>query len=70
VIKGASGLQFGGDAVGGLVVIEPIAVKGTRCLANYSEFSIQWQRWFQLSLHKGNNKGWSWNALGNIQVFR
>jgi iron complex outermembrane receptor protein len=32
VIKGASGLQFGGDAVV-LVVIEPIAVKGTRCLA-------------------------------------
>jgi hypothetical protein len=45
VIKGASGLQFGGDAVGGLVVIEPIAVKGTRCLANYSEFSIN--GWFR-----------------------
>jgi iron complex outermembrane receptor protein len=26
VIKGASGLQFGGDAVGGLI-IEPVSVK-------------------------------------------
>jgi outer membrane receptor protein involved in Fe transport len=27
VIKGASSLQYGGDAVGGLVIIEPISVK-------------------------------------------
>jgi iron complex outermembrane receptor protein len=27
VIKGASGLQFGGDAVGGLIIIEPVSVK-------------------------------------------
>lgn len=27
VIKGASGLQFGGDAVGGLIVVEPLVVK-------------------------------------------
>lgn len=27
VIKGASGLQYGGDAVGGLIIIEPLMVK-------------------------------------------
>jgi hypothetical protein len=27
IIKGASGLQFGGDAVGGLIIIEPVSVK-------------------------------------------
>ena len=29
VIKGASGLQYGGDAVGGLVILEPIQVRKT-----------------------------------------
>jgi iron complex outermembrane receptor protein len=28
VIKGASGLQYGGDAVGGLIVVEPLMVRG------------------------------------------
>jgi iron complex outermembrane receptor protein len=28
VIKGASGLQYGGDAVGGLIVVEPLLVRG------------------------------------------
>ena len=27
VIKGASGLQYGGDTIGGLVIIEPVIVK-------------------------------------------
>jgi iron complex outermembrane receptor protein len=69
VIKGASGLQFGGDAVGGLVVIEPISVKrdtlfGKTILnlaSNGRGGSIS------SSLHKGNEKGWSWNALGTFK---
>jgi iron complex outermembrane receptor protein len=70
VIKGASGLQYGGDAVGGLVVIEPISVKGHAVWQNHSEFGVQWQRRFLLVLYKGNDNGWSWNALGTSQVFR
>jgi iron complex outermembrane receptor protein len=69
VIKGASGLQFGGDAVGGLVVIEPISVKkdtlfGKTILnlaSNGRGGSVS------SSLHKGNDKDWSWNALGTFK---
>jgi len=69
VIKGASGLQYGGDAVGGLIVIEPISVKrdtlfGKTILnlaSNGRGGSIS------SSLHKGNDKGWSWNALGTFK---
>ena len=69
VIKGASGLQYGGDAVGGLVIIEPISVKrdtlfGKTILnlaSNGRGGSIS------SSLHKGNDNGWSWNALGTFK---
>ena len=69
VIKGASGLQYGGDAVGGLVIIEPVLVKkdtlfGKTILnlaSNGRGGSIS------SSLHKGNDKGWSWNALGTFK---
>ena len=69
VIKGASGLQYGGDAVGGLVVIEPISVKkdtlfGKTILnlaSNGRGGSVS------TSLHKGNDEGWSWNALGTFK---
>ena len=69
VIKGASGLHYGGDAVGGLVVIEPISVKrdtlfGKTILnlaSNGRGGSVS------SSLHKGNDKGWSWNALGTFK---
>ena len=69
VIKGASGLQYGGDAVGGLVIIEPISVKrdtlfGKTILnlaSNGRGGSVS------TSLHKGNDKGWSWNALGTFK---
>ena len=69
VIKGASGLQYGGDAVGGLVIIEPISVKkdtlfGKTILnlaSNGRGGSIS------SSIHKGNDKGWSWNALGTFK---
>ncbi len=69
VIKGASGLQYGGDAVGGLVVIEPISVKkdtlfGKTILnlaSNGRGGSVS------SSLHQGNDKGWIWNALGTFK---
>lgn len=65
VIKGASGLQYGGDAVGGLVIISPVAVtKDTlygKTILNYASNGRGGS--ISSSLHKGNDKGWSWNAL-------
>ena len=69
MIKGASGLQYGGDAVGGLVIIEPVSVKkdtlfGKTILSfdsNGRGGSIT------SSIHKGNLLGWSWNMLGTLK---
>lgn len=69
MIKGASGLQYGGDAVGGLVIIEPVSVKkdtlfGKTILSfdsNGRGGSIT------SSIHKGNLLGWSWNVLGTLK---
>ena len=69
VIKGASGLQYGGDAIGGLVIIDPVSVKkdtlfGKTILnldSNGKGGSIN------SSIHKGNNLGWSWNALATYK---
>jgi iron complex outermembrane receptor protein len=69
VIKGASGLQYGGDAVGGLVVIEPISVKDTlfgKTILNLASNGRGGS--VSSSLHKGNDKGWSWNALGTSSI--
>lgn len=69
VIKGASGLQYGGDAVGGLVIIEPVSIKTDtlfgKSIANYSSNGRGGT--FSSSLHKGNEEGWSWNALGTFK---
>ncbi|OOG64710.1 TonB-dependent receptor domain-containing protein [Flavobacterium sp. A45] len=69
VIKGASGLEYGGDAIGGLVIIEPLNVKkdtlfGKTMLnldSNGKGGSIS------SSIHKGNDLGWSWNALATFK---
>ncbi|MFA9189403.1 TonB-dependent receptor [Flavobacterium magnesitis] len=69
VIKGASGLQYGGDAIGGLVIIEPMSVKkdtlfGKTILnldSNGRGGSVS------SSIHKGNDLGWSWNALTTLK---
>jgi iron complex outermembrane receptor protein len=69
VIKGASGLQYGGDAIGGLVIIEPLTVKkdtlfGKTILnldSNGKGGSVS------SSIHKGNNQGFSWNALATFK---
>jgi iron complex outermembrane receptor protein len=69
VIKGASVLQYGGDAIGGLVIIEPVSVKkdtlfGKTILnldSNGKGGSVS------SSIHKGNDLGWSWNALGTFK---
>ncbi|MBK9223450.1 MAG: hypothetical protein IPO23_00105 [Flavobacterium sp.] len=38
VIKGASGLQFGGDVASSLVIIRPVSVKKTLCLEKLLSF--------------------------------
>lgn len=69
VIKGASGLQYGGDAVGGLVVIEPLSVtKDTlfgKTILNYDTNGRGGS--VSSSIHKGNTSGFSWNALGTFK---
>ena len=69
VIKGASGLQYGGDAVGGLVLIEPIVVKKDtlfgQSILNFDSNGRGGS--MSSSLHKGNVKGLSWNVLGTLK---
>lgn len=71
VIKGASGLQYGGDAVGGLVIIEPISVKKDtlfgKTIMNLSSNGRGGT--ISTSLHKGNFCDWSWNAQGSFKYF-
>jgi iron complex outermembrane receptor protein len=69
VIKGASGLQFGGDAVGGLIIIEPVSVKKDTLFGKTILTLASNGRGGSMSssLHKGNDKGWSWNALGTVK---
>jgi iron complex outermembrane receptor protein len=69
VIKGASGLQYGGDAVGGLIVIEPVSVRKDTLFGKTILNLASNGRGGSLSssLHKGNGKGWSWNALGTFK---
>ncbi|HEX8576746.1 MAG TPA: carboxypeptidase-like regulatory domain-containing protein, partial [Flavobacterium sp.] len=69
VIKGASALQYGGDAVGGLIVIDPVVVKKDtlygktiiNSATNGQGGSIS------TSLHKGNFCDWSWNVQGTFK---
>lgn len=69
VIKGASGLQYGGDSVGGLVIIEPVSVKKDtlfgKTLLNFDSNGRGGS--VSSSIHKGNILGWSWNALGTFK---
>lgn len=69
VIKGASGLQYSGDAIGGLVIIEPLLVKKDtlfgKTILNYDTNGKGGS--ISSSIHKGNIEGFSWNALTTIK---
>ena len=69
VIKGASALQYGGDAIGGIVVIEPEVIKKDtlvgKTILNLSSNGMGGS--LSSSLQKGNRYGWSWNALGTFK---
>jgi iron complex outermembrane receptor protein len=69
VIKGASGLQYSGDAIGGLVIIEPITTKKDtlfgKTIMNFDTNGTGGS--ISSSLHQGNNHGFGWNALGTFK---
>lgn len=70
VIKGASGLQYGGDAIGGVVIIEPfpIPVKDTlygRTILNGASNGRGGS--ISSSLFKGYQSGWNWNLQGTFK---
>lgn len=69
IIKGASALQYGGDAVGGIVLVEPVKVlKDTlfgRTILNAASNGRGGS--ISSSLHKGAEKGWAWNAAGTYK---
>lgn len=69
VIKGASALQYGGDAIGGIVVIEPEVIKKdtlvVKTILNLASNGMGGS--LSSSLQKGNRYGWSWNALGTFK---
>lgn len=69
VIKGSSGLQYSGDAVGGLVILEPMVIKKDSLLGKTIMNFDSNGRGGSLtsSLHKGNFKGLSWNATGTLK---
>ena len=70
VIKGASGLQYGGDAIGGVVLIEPLPIPVIDTLygktilnglSNGRGGSIS------SSIFKGYKSGWNWNLQGTFK---
>ncbi len=69
VIKGASGLQYSGDAVGGLIIIEPRVIKKDTLFGKtlFSLASNGRGGTLSSSIHKGNDKNWSWNVLGTFK---
>ena len=71
VIKGASGLQYSGDAIGGLVLINPVVVKKDTlfgktilALSTNGRGGV-----VSSSLHKGNEFGWRYNLQTSAKYF-
>ncbi|KOS07352.1 hypothetical protein AM493_15870 [Flavobacterium akiainvivens] len=71
VIKGASALQYGGDAVGGLVVVEPLRVQQDTLFGKTVLTADSNGRGGTISssLHKGAAQGWAWNAQGTFKYY-
>lgn len=71
VIKGASGLQYGGDAIGGIVIVEPFSSKIDSLFGKTIMTAESNGRGgtISTSLHKGNFCDWSWNAQASFKYF-
>ncbi|TRW22419.1 TonB-dependent receptor [Flavobacterium zepuense] len=69
VIKGAGALQYGGDAVGGLVLVEPVSVLKDTLFGRTILTADSNGRGGSVtsSLHQGAEKGWAWNASGTFK---
>jgi len=69
VIKGAGALQYGGDAVGGLVLVEPVQMLNDTLFGSTLLTTNTNGRGGTLStgLHKGAVHGWAWNAQGSVK---
>jgi len=71
VIKGANALQYSGDAIGGLVLTEPITIPQDtlygRTLLNFASNGRGSS--ISSSLHKGAEQGWAWNVSGTLKYF-
>ena len=69
VIKGSSALQYGGDAIGGIIVIEPEIIKKDtlvgKTILNLDSNGMGGS--ISSSIQKGNRYGWSWNILGTFK---
>jgi iron complex outermembrane receptor protein len=71
VIKGASALQYGGDAIGGLVLVEPVIVAKDTLFGKTIMNASSNGRGGSISsgIHQGAEKGWAWNATGTFRYF-
>lgn len=69
VLKGAAALQYGGDAIGGIVLIEPISVKKDTLFGKTILNGASNGRGGSLStgVTKGAKTGWAWNVLGTAK---
>ena len=69
VIKGAAGLQYSGDAVGGIVLIEPISIQKDTLFGKtiLSGGANGRGGVISSSIHKGKETGWRWNALSTFK---
>ncbi|HBK83096.1 MAG TPA: TonB-dependent receptor, partial [Flavobacterium sp.] len=69
VIKGASALQYGGDAIGGIVVIEPNFIKKDTLTGKIISNGASNGRGGSISssIEKGAREGWSWSILGTLK---
>jgi iron complex outermembrane receptor protein len=71
VLKGASGLQYSGDAIGGIVIVEPLSVKKDTLFGKTIMTAESNGRGGTISssLHKGNFCDWSWNAQASLKYY-
>lgn len=69
VLKGASALQFGGDAIGGIVIVEPVEIKKDTLYGKTILNGASNGRGGSLtsSVTKNAVKDWSWGLLGTIK---
>ena len=71
LLKGASALQYGSDAIGGIVIIEPFSSKIDSLFGKTIVTTESNGRGGTIatSLHKGNFCDWSWNAQGSFKYY-